>query len=355
MSQISPPIRILLVCAVAFMAAWMLVLRPKDDAGTPVAAAPSPAATPRPVEAGGKKSQSLAGKAVEKANEATAAQDAQAEEAAGGAGEDTVTPPAAATAPAPTRTGTVAPVNVATPTRAALARVPAGVRHAIEQHKIVVLAVVTPKGTDDRLLRRQLRHVDKLHGRVFVRSVPVRKVARYTAITRGVNLQQTPTTVVIGLDLKAVALIGWVDARTIDQSVVDALRGSRALFKNAYLREVDKICRTVPLDVKDTSTVSSPATFTDFLGRFATFNVSAKRDIAALDAPPTLRVFHRRTQEELGAMAATLTAWRTALGKKPTAAKLLSTKHFRKTYNQHAREFTSRMESVDLIGCTKKG
>ena len=35
MSQISPPIRILLVCAVAFMAAYMLFLRPKDGAGTP--------------------------------------------------------------------------------------------------------------------------------------------------------------------------------------------------------------------------------------------------------------------------------------------------------------------------------
>ena len=35
MSQISPPIRILLVCAVAFLAAWMLFLRPSADAGAP--------------------------------------------------------------------------------------------------------------------------------------------------------------------------------------------------------------------------------------------------------------------------------------------------------------------------------
>ena len=92
MSQISPPIRILLVCAVAFMAAWMLFLRPKDDAGTPAAATPSPAAN-RPVEAGGEKADNpIAGKAVEKANEATAAQDARAEELAGGVGETTATP-----------------------------------------------------------------------------------------------------------------------------------------------------------------------------------------------------------------------------------------------------------------------
>src|ERR671921_586231 len=58
MSQISPPIRILLVCAVAFMAAYMLFLRPKDNAGTPAAATPAPAQT-RPVEAGGEKALPL--------------------------------------------------------------------------------------------------------------------------------------------------------------------------------------------------------------------------------------------------------------------------------------------------------
>ena len=80
MSQISPPIRILLVCAVAFMAAWMLFLRPKTESGAPAASTPTTAA--QPVDAGGEKATSLAGKAVEKANEATAAQDARAEELA---------------------------------------------------------------------------------------------------------------------------------------------------------------------------------------------------------------------------------------------------------------------------------
>src|SRR5215210_9468225 len=107
MSQISPPIRILLVCAVAFMAAWMLFLRPKDDAGTPAAATPTAPST-RPVDAGGEQSSSLAGKAVEKANEATAAQDARAEQLAGGAGETAATP--AATTPSTTAT-TPAPEN----------------------------------------------------------------------------------------------------------------------------------------------------------------------------------------------------------------------------------------------------
>src|ERR671910_3084165 len=68
MSQISPPIRILLVCAVAFMAAWMLFLRPKTDAGAPAASAP---AATTPVDAGGAPAESLAGQAGEKGHEAT--------------------------------------------------------------------------------------------------------------------------------------------------------------------------------------------------------------------------------------------------------------------------------------------
>ena len=99
MSQISPPIRILLVCTLAFMAAWMLFLRPKDDAGTPAAANPTPPAS-RPVDAGGQRSESLAGKAVEKANEAGAAQDARAEQLAGTTGESAATPADSAVAPA---------------------------------------------------------------------------------------------------------------------------------------------------------------------------------------------------------------------------------------------------------------
>src|SRR5918994_7622195 len=102
MSQISPPIRILLVCAVAFMAAWMLFLRPSSDAGAPAADAPAPAASTPPVEAGGEQADSLAGKAVEAANDATAKQDARAEELAGGAGGTAAPATSAPTATAAT-------------------------------------------------------------------------------------------------------------------------------------------------------------------------------------------------------------------------------------------------------------
>src|SRR5215207_2107787 len=195
MSQISPPIRILLVCAVAFMAAWMLFLRPKDDAGTPAAATPT-APSSRPVDAAGAKADSLAGKAVEKANEATAAQDARAEELAGGTGETAATPSATAAAPAAT-TATGAPTRVTMPSKEELASVPAPVRRAIVGRKIIVLGVLSKGGIDDRSVRKRLKLVDKLHGRVFVKALPVERISRYEAITRGADVSQTPSVVIV--------------------------------------------------------------------------------------------------------------------------------------------------------------
>jgi hypothetical protein len=310
------------------------------------------------VEAGGKKSQSLAGKAVEKANNATAAQDAQAEKLAGGVGDTpttTITPvtPAPSTTTAPATTTPAAAATGVVPDAKALARVPFGVRQAIEKHQIVVLSVLSAKGTDDRLVRKELPHVDRLHGRVFVRSVPVRNVARYTAITRGVDLAQTPTTVVIGVDFKAVALTGWVDAKTIDQTVVDALRNARQLFTSPYLRAVDRICTTVPLNVKEVG-VSTPAAFSQWLSRFGGYVGGAKRDVARLDAPAKLRGFDRATQADLAAMSGTLTSWHAALGTHPTAAKVASTLSYGRRYDSRAKALNKRMDAHDVIGCGSK-
>ena len=74
MSQISPPIRILLVCAVAFLAAWMLFLRPStDDRRRRPPRRRSPPRTPRRSRPAAREADSAAGKVVEQANEATAA------------------------------------------------------------------------------------------------------------------------------------------------------------------------------------------------------------------------------------------------------------------------------------------
>ena len=201
MSQISPPIRIILVCAVALLAAWMLFLRPKDDAGTPTAAAPSAPAT-RPVDAGGPTADSFAGKAVEKANNAAAASDAANENLAAATGEK----PADA------------------PTAKAAGGLPLRVLRAMGERKVVVLLFWSPKSADDKAVRKALTGIDRHKGKVLAHATNVKKIAAYAPITRGADVKQSPTVVIVDRDRKVETLVGYVDRVTIDQAVSDALK-----------------------------------------------------------------------------------------------------------------------------------
>jgi hypothetical protein len=231
MSQISPPIRILLVCAVAFMAAWMLFLRPKDDAGAPATATPTAPST-RPVEAGGDKADSLAGKAVEKANETTAAQDARAEELAGGAGETAATPPVTAETPA---VGAATPAGdpaVAdepgklTKKAAEAGGLPLRVLRGLADRKVVVLLFWKPQAAEDKAVRSALTGIDRHKGKVLAHATHVKRIAAYGQITRGADVEQSPTVVVVDRNRKVETLVGFVDRTSIDQTVTDALRNS---------------------------------------------------------------------------------------------------------------------------------
>ncbi len=226
MSQISPPIRILLVCAVAFMAAWMLFLRPKDDAGTPATATPTAPST-RPVEAGGDKADSLAGKAVEKANETTAAQDARAEELAGGAGETAATPAVTATtAPAGADPAVAAEPGKLTKKAAEAGGLPLRVLRGIADRKVVVLLFWKPKAAEDKSVRQALTGIDRHKGNVLAHATHVKRIAAYGQITRGADVEQSPTVVVVDRNRKVETLVGFVDRTSIDQAVTDALRNS---------------------------------------------------------------------------------------------------------------------------------
>jgi hypothetical protein len=224
MSQISPPIRILLVGAVAFMAAWMLFLRPSTDAGTP-ADDPVAAAT-RPVDAGGAESQSAAGKAVEAANNATAAADQRVERIENGT-ETAADAGKAANAPAATQSGAepkaaaagAAPAKVGDKTQ-----LPVRVLRAIAERKVIALLFWSPKSVDDQQVRKALRGIDRHDGKVMAHATHIKRIAAYQQITRGANVEQSPTVVIIDRDRTVQTLVGFVDRTTIDQAVTDALR-----------------------------------------------------------------------------------------------------------------------------------
>ncbi len=223
MSQISPPIRILLVCAVAFMAAWMLFLRPKAEVAAPAAVTATPATTP-PVAAGGEKADGLAGKAVEKANETTAAQDARAEELAGGTGSAAA--PSIISATPPAEGPPSAKPGKLTDEVAEAGGLPLRVLRALGDKKVVVLLFWSPKAAEDKAVRRSLTGIDRHKGKVLAHATHVRKIAAYGQITRAADVEQSPTIVVVDSDRKVETLVGYVDRVTINQAVTDALRNS---------------------------------------------------------------------------------------------------------------------------------
>src|SRR4051794_18761522 len=190
MSQISPPIRILLVGSVLFIAAWMTILKPKDSAPAPAPAAAAPA-TPR-VAAGGEKAGTSLGKAVEAANNASSAQSA----ANARHGDESQSAPAAPSTAATPSTAAAKPGTTTTDPKGDVsdAGLPLPVAKAVAQHKVLVLLFWNPKAADDRAVRKELRFVGTRHRKdVVVHVADVKNIARYAPVTRGANVEQSPS------------------------------------------------------------------------------------------------------------------------------------------------------------------
>ena len=73
-------------------------------------------------------------------------------------------------------------------------------------------------------MRRAVKGIDRHHGKVVTHVADVKSIARYASITRGVDVEQSPSVVVVDRHLQGDLLAGYVDRETIEQSVSDALR-----------------------------------------------------------------------------------------------------------------------------------
>lgn len=210
MSQVSPPLRIALIAAIAFLGVWALFLRPQPeppvepDATTPAVVAPATAApaTGAPVGA-------TAATATEPVAPAT-----------GTTGAVPVSPVTSGTS-----TDAVAPAQPPIAlNREALAQLPPAVGRAVRRDRVIALLFWNPKAADDRRVRRWLSSANTHGDRVFVRAASVDDISRYAPITRGVDVSQTPTIVVVDRDLHAESLVGYVARTTIRQALSDAVR-----------------------------------------------------------------------------------------------------------------------------------
>lgn len=201
MQKLSRPYQIALGALLVFALAWFTVLKPSDEVAEPAAAS----------------APGVAGldSAVTQA-EAAAASAAAAQAAVPGA----ATGPTGPTSEAPATSGSTGPTGDSGPAAAA-GDPSAPILRDVAAGKVAVLLFNNPKAADDRAVLRALRRADRHGGRMVVRTAVIAAVARYAAITKGVEIAQAPTLLVIGKDNRARTLVGFVDTRAIDQLVSD--------------------------------------------------------------------------------------------------------------------------------------
>jgi hypothetical protein len=240
--QLSPPFRIALVAMLAVCALWFTVLKPKDPAAdAPLPTAPGATGLANDVNAakGAATTSDAADAKVQNATGGTAAKPAATAKNAAPATAKHAAPatakhaaPATAKHAAPATAKHAAPA--ATPTAATPKPKPAApadpakpLLSALDAKKAVVMLVYNPKGIDDRAVREAVTGTDRHHGKVVVKAVPVSQVGRYGAITRGAQILESPTVLVIAPDRKARAIVGFTTTAELDQAVGDALASAK--------------------------------------------------------------------------------------------------------------------------------
>ena len=269
MDKISLPFRIVLIVALVFAVVWFLVLRPKP------AAESEPAVTP-PGVTGLANDVAKANKAVDASNAAAARREAAAN-AVGGSSTTATTKPSTTTAAKPAATAAkpgataakpgatsakpatakpakpVAPAAVAKPAKPGLADDAAPgdpsrpLLASVDAGKVVVVLFWNKNASDDRATRRGLRSIDLHGGKVVASAVPIGDVGRYEAITRGVQVLESPTVLVIGAGGKARAITGYTQAKEIDQAVSDiggkGFEAKKAFQHKGFAAVADDACK----------------------------------------------------------------------------------------------------------------
>jgi hypothetical protein len=259
--KISLPFRIVLIVALLFAVLWFLVLRPKPVADV------EPAATP-PGVTGLANDVAKANKAVDASNAAAARREAAAN--AVGRSSTTATTKSSATGAKPTAAAaTPKAAKAAKPAKAAPAAKPAAavakpakpgladdaapgdpsrpLLASVDAGKVVVVLFWNKNASDDRATRRGLRSVDLHGGKVVASAVPIGDVGRYEAITRGVQVLESPTVLVIGAGGKARAITGYTQPKEIDQAVSDiggkGFEARKAFHHTGFAKVADDACK----------------------------------------------------------------------------------------------------------------
>jgi hypothetical protein len=212
--QLTLPYRIALLAIALLGVIWFVALRPSST--------PTPAAVTAPGVKGLTNAIKDAHGAVAKSDAAGAKTQAALNAADGST--PAASPSQAAKAPA---AKTPVAANAPKAKHVAGADRSAAILNDLKLGRVVVVGFTGDTAADDRSVRGALRHVNLHNGKVVVRSVSISDVADYGAITKGVQVEEAPTVLVIDKDAKARTIVGFTDAAEIDQLVADM--GGKAL------------------------------------------------------------------------------------------------------------------------------
>ncbi len=97
------------------------------------------------------------------------------------------------------------------------------VQRALRQHKVLALLFYNPAATDDRAVKAELHLVPTHHGAVVTEAIPLAELSLYTTITAQVQVNQSPTLVVIDRARGASTIVGYTTDYEISQRIDDAL------------------------------------------------------------------------------------------------------------------------------------
>lgn len=222
--HLSRPYMIVLGVVAALAAMWMLFLRPHPSGSSPVhvthATLPGVNGLARDVAKARGAVQLSQDNASQPAAKSAAASNPTASGTSAATGGTAAAPSSSKSAP-----GAKAPAP-ARSTHAASGDRSAEVTGPLAQGKVVVILFWDSRGADDQAVLQQLNDVSRRNGKVVVLKATPSEVASFGSVTRGVQILETPTTVVIDRNAQATLLTGLTDATAIEQAIIDAARGA---------------------------------------------------------------------------------------------------------------------------------
>ena len=284
MSQISQPVRILLIGAVVFLAAWFTLLRPKSETVPPPTTSTTtttPVATATP--------QTGLGKAVDAAKKAAGAKtEATATATPGDRHRDHLRARRQARDRRRSRRSR--------PRRSP--SFPKDRRRRAEGRARCSCSACSPR-TPSRGARWPTTTATSATrssaptattASVVVKTVGLDKLSTYGALVNDLGVTQSPSIVVIDRNLKGTVLTGYVDRVAINQAIADARRDSiTPNITDTYLRQANALCgalRDVALERWSLPTIAGrKAAVASLQALRARSSAATGRQITALDAP----------------------------------------------------------------------